>query len=133
MTSPFSAIVLHHFHGAAARVPITATAFGLRQQHLLVEIIAAWEPSADKNGYIHRCWAESVSRTLAPAALPGGYPNMLGPDDRDQIELAYGSNITRLLDVKQRFDPDGIFTSAIPLPVGTPRKAFATVETSNFA
>ena len=30
-TSPLSAINLHHFHGAAARVPLPATAFGIRQ------------------------------------------------------------------------------------------------------
>ena len=44
------------------------------------------------------------------------YPSLLGPDDRDQIALAYGSNLARLRDAKQRFDPHGLF-SATPLPV----------------
>ena len=30
-------------------------------------------------------------------ALPGGYPNMLGPDDSEQIPFAYGSNAERLM------------------------------------
>ena len=34
-TSPLSAINLHHFHGAAARVPLPATAFGIRQEHFM--------------------------------------------------------------------------------------------------
>ena len=38
-TSPFTAIALHHLHGAATRVPFDATAFGLRREHLLVEIM----------------------------------------------------------------------------------------------
>jgi FAD/FMN-containing dehydrogenase len=132
VTSRFSAIVLHHFHGAAARVPVASTAFGLRQEHFLVEIIAAWEPNCDDNGDSHRRWAETMSRALAPVALPGGYPNLLGPDHRDQIELAYGGNVSRLLEIKQRFDPDNVFSSAIPLPVTAPRAA-ALVTTSNFA
>ncbi len=132
-TSPLSAIALHHFHGAATRVPVGATAFGLRREHFLVEIIAAWEPESADDGDIHRRWAQTLSRTLAPAALPGGYPNLLGPDDHDRIALAYGGNLTRLQDVKQRFDPNGIFSSAIPLPARTVRSPAARVLTSNFS
>ena len=112
-TSPFTVIALHHFHGAATRVPLDATAFGLRREHFLVEIIAAWEPG--DNIAIHRQWAQNLSRALAPAALPGGYPNLLGPEEVDRIALAYGDNIGRLQQVKRRFDPEWIF-SATPLP-----------------
>lgn len=116
-TSPFTNIAMHHFHGAATRVPLDATAFGLRREHFMVEIIAAWEPSNDDgDGNIHRRWAQTISETLMPVALPGGYPNLLGPDDHDQIDLAYGSNTARLQDVKRRFDPNALFTSAISLP-----------------
>jgi FAD/FMN-containing dehydrogenase len=114
-TSPYSAIVLYHFHGAGARVALNATAFGLRREHFVVEILAAWEPGAGDDGRVHRQWAHALSRALAPEALPGGYANVLGPDEREQIALAYGSNTARLLKAKQRFDPDGIF-SATPLP-----------------
>src|SRR5260221_139508 len=76
-TSPFAAIALHHFRGAATRVPAGDTAFGMRREHMLVEIVAAWEP--DDDGTAHRRWALELSRALAPHALPGGYANMLGP------------------------------------------------------
>jgi len=112
-TSPFTAIAVHHFHGAATRVPLDATAFGLRREHFLVEITAAWEPG--DNFAIHRQWAQNLSRALAPAALPGGYPNLLGPEELDRIALAYGDNIGRMQQVKRRFDPEWIF-SATPLP-----------------
>jgi hypothetical protein len=133
VTSRFSAIVLHHFHGAAARIPVASTAFGLRQEHFLVEIIAAWEPDCDDFGDSHRRWAETLSRALAPVALPGGYPNLLGPDHRDQIEVAYGGNVWRLLDIKRRFDPNNVFSSAIPLPVTCSKDPAVIVATSNFA
>jgi hypothetical protein len=105
---------IHHFHGASARVPIESTAFGIRRDHLVVEIVAAWEPNNGEAAR-HRAWADSVWTALAAGALPGGYANLLGPDDHDQIAQAYGQNATRLLAAKTRFDPDGIF-SAIPLP-----------------
>jgi FAD/FMN-containing dehydrogenase len=116
-SSPFSAIIVHDFRGAATRVPLAATAFGLRKEHYLIEIIAAWEPTAEDDGENHRQWAQTLSENLAPHALPGGYPNMLGPDDEEQTAHAYGANAARLQQLKRLFDPDSVFSSAISLPL----------------
>ncbi|MFF8287827.1 FAD-binding oxidoreductase [Streptomyces sp. NPDC016309] len=114
MTSPYSGIFLHHFHGAAARVPADATPFALRRDHLLVEIAGSWVPEGDTAADVaHREWARGVSAELAGHALPGGYPNLLGADERDRALLGFGPNAARLLDVKRRYDPDGVF-SAVP-------------------
>ncbi|MDF5754669.1 FAD-binding oxidoreductase [Spongiactinospora sp. TRM90649] len=115
LTSPMSALGLHHFHGAAARVPVADTAFGLREPHLMAEIIAIWP---DGNDEPHRSWARDASAALAPHALPGGYVNLLGPDTADQIPHAYGVNAARLLAVKAAVDPDAVF-AAIPLPTSS--------------
>jgi FAD binding domain/Berberine and berberine like len=114
-TSPFSTIILQHFRGLPTQLPPDSTAFGMRREHVLVEIIACWDP-AGGNGSVHKRWARDLSQTLAPMSLPGGYPNLLGPHAQDQIAQAYGNNITRLQAVKRRFDPDGFF-SATPLPI----------------
>jgi FAD/FMN-containing dehydrogenase len=114
-TSPYCAVFWHHFHGAATRMAPDGAAFGLRREHLAVEIIAGWKPDRD-DGAAHRRWAQDLWRSLAPFALPGGYANLLGPDDREQAAEAYGDNAARLRLLKRRFDPDGVFTSAIPLP-----------------
>lgn len=116
-SSPFSAIILHDFRGASTRVPLAATAFGLRKEHFMVEIIAAWEPAAEDDGEKHREWARTLSEDLAPHALPGGYPNMLGPDDYERSVHAFGANAGRLQQLKRLLDPDGVFTSAISLPL----------------
>ena len=113
VSSPFSAVALHHFHGAAARIAPDATAFALRREHLLVEIIAAWEQAERGESARHVSWADVVCDELAPAALPGGYPNLLGPDDRDRLALAYGANADRLRELKRRYDPTDVFASAI--------------------
>jgi FAD/FMN-containing dehydrogenase len=114
-TSPHSAVAFHHFHGAATRIPAEAIAFGLRQEHFMVEIIAAWEPDGSDDT-AHRRWAHDLWQSLAPFALPGGYANLLGPNDRDQAAAAYGGNAARLRALKRRFDPGGVFASAISLP-----------------
>jgi hypothetical protein len=114
-TSPHSMVNWHHLHGAATRIPAEAIAFGLRQEHFMVEIIAGWEPDGS-NGAEHRQWAQDLWESLAPFALPGGYANFLTPRDREQVRDAYGSNGARLSSLKRRFDPDGVFASAIPLP-----------------
>lgn len=113
-TSPFSAVGLHHFHGAPTRVPVGSTAFGIRTTHLSVEIAAVWEPEDDPAP--HQAWADATSTAIAAVALPGGYANMLGPDHHEQIAHAYGPHATRLRAVKSSYDPDGVFT-AIPLPL----------------
>jgi FAD/FMN-containing dehydrogenase len=114
-TSRYSMLVLHHCHGAPTQVPPRATAFGLRRDHFMIEIIAAWDPR-DGHDDLHRRWARRLSDVLAPGALPGGYPNVLGPDENEQIARAYGDNLPRLRLIKRRFDPDRVF-SATPLPV----------------
>ncbi|WP_372351078.1 FAD-binding oxidoreductase [Streptomyces sp. KL116D] len=115
LTSPHSAVSVHSLHGAAARVPVTDTAFGNRDPHLMIEFIALWEPG-DTRAAEHRAWAGNVTAALEPEALPGGYPNLLGTDEAAQIAHAYGPNTERLLELKRRFDPDNVFR-AIPLPL----------------
>src|SRR4029078_12845395 len=83
------------FHGAAARVDPAATAFANRVPHHVVEVIAVWPPggSADR----HRGSAGPMARALDPVALPGGYPNVLGPGDDERARASYGGNLVRLV------------------------------------
>jgi FAD/FMN-containing dehydrogenase len=114
-SSPQCWVNWHHFHGAATRIAPDDAAFGLRREHFMVEIIAGWKPDGDDRAS-HRRWAQDLSQSLAPFALPGGYAQFLVPDDREQVAGAYGGNAARLRVLKRRFDPDGVFASAIPLP-----------------
>lgn len=105
---------MHHFHGAATRVRLADTAFGLRTDHLLTEIIAVWAPG--ERAEPHREWAERTSAQLAPHALPGGYPNLLAPEETDRVRLAYGANWPRLRRAKHRYDPRELLTAVPTLP-----------------
>jgi FAD/FMN-containing dehydrogenase len=114
--SPYSALVLTRFHGAASRVEPGATAFAQRSPHQAVEVIAAWRPGEPAER--HRAWADSVVAGLDPVALPGGYPNLLGPEHEDRARASYGANLGRLLAAKRRYDPDNVFASAVPSLLG---------------
>ena len=107
--SPGSLLALHQFHGAAARVAPDAIAFALRRDHLLAEVIAAWNPDDAADPQL--AWVERATTSLAPGAIPGGYPNILGPEDTDRTRLSYAGNLDRLLAAKRRYDPDGLFSA----------------------
>jgi hypothetical protein len=106
-TSPHSMVNVHHFHGAATRIPAEKIAFGLRQEHFMLEIIAGWTPDSSSSA-AHRQWAQDLWEALAPFALPGGYASFLAPRDRKQVKYAYGGNGARLTALKRRFGPDGV-------------------------
>ena len=115
--SPGCAVFTHEFKGAASRVPAEATAFGLRGDHVLVEIFATFVDRSDKEEkQRHRQWVRATREAFASMALPGGYPNFLLADDPDRVAKSYGPNAERLIAAKRHYDPDNVFNSAIPLP-----------------
>jgi FAD/FMN-containing dehydrogenase len=115
-TSPLIKIVIHHLHGAGVEVAPDATAFGMRRKHFTVLAYSAWDGADAGNAPRHRGWATTLSRTLEPLALPGGYGNLLAPGNTGQTAQAYGNNGPRLRAVKRKYDPENVFSSAIPLP-----------------
>jgi hypothetical protein len=118
------AIFSHEFKGVASRVPVEATAFGLRRDHVLIEILASFPDRPDRlEERRHRQWVRDTRRAFDTIALPGGYPNLLGIGNTDRAAESSGPNIERLARVKKLYDPDDVFCSAIPLP--TVRHAIA--------
>ncbi|MEV4257013.1 BBE domain-containing protein, partial [Spirillospora sp. NPDC049652] len=107
------ALNVHHAHGAATRAKAADAAYPYRDEHLVVEIIGAW---ADGDGAAESAWVHEAEDLLEPHALPGGWANLMAPGDSHAPD-AYGANTGRLLEVKARYDPDGVF-SATPFPEG---------------
>jgi FAD/FMN-containing dehydrogenase len=113
------AIFSHEFKGAASRVPVEATAFGLRRNHVLIEILASFPDRADGlEERRHQQWVRDTRRAFDAIALPGGYPNLLASGYTDRAAESFGPNVDRLARVKQLYDPENVFCSAIPLPLG---------------
>ena len=116
---PGCAIFTHEFRGAASRIPEAATAFGLRRDHVLIELLAAFpDRSISHEEARYRQWTRAAREIFDAKAMPGGYPQFLAPCDWDRAGQSYGGNTRRLLTAKRLYDPDNIFRSAIPLPAG---------------
>jgi hypothetical protein len=115
-TSPFSMVMLSHFHGMGTRIASDASAFSMRRDHFVVLIYATWESASKNESIRHRQWATHLSASLAPFSLPGGYANVLAPEAHEQISEAYGTNATKLISLTQKLDPSNVFSSAIRLP-----------------
>jgi FAD/FMN-containing dehydrogenase len=112
------AIFSHEFRGAASRVPVEATAFGLRRDHVLIEIIASFPDRPDRlEERRHRQWVRNTLRAFDAIALSGGYPNLLGTGDTHRAAESFGPSVERLVRVKQLYDPENVFCSAMPLPI----------------
>jgi hypothetical protein len=100
------AILTHEFRGAASRIPVEATAFGLRRNHVLVEILATFVDRSDELAeQRHQQWVRATVRAFDALALPGGYPNLLGRGDADRAAKSYGANAGRLIEAKRTYDP----------------------------
>src|SRR5260370_31213737 len=79
------AIFTHEFRGAASRVPVEATAFGLRRHHILIEILASFPDQSDRlEERRHQQWVRDTSHAFDAIALPGGNPNLLGSAEADR-------------------------------------------------
>jgi FAD/FMN-containing dehydrogenase len=95
--------------GAYNRVAADATAFPRRDELVLVQHLA----SGTAAGWPARSW-----ELVHPWGSGGVYPNFPDPDLGDWAHAYYGTNYDRLVEIKARYDPDGIFRFAQSLPTG---------------
>jgi FAD/FMN-containing dehydrogenase len=107
--SPYTRLSLQQMHGAAARVPPTATAFAHRHDQWEVQILSQWLDAADDEPNIR--WARECHAALEPHLDRAVYVNSLGDDESDRVSDAYGSNYERLAAIKAVYDPANFFRS----------------------
>ena len=107
--SPYTRLSLQQMHGAAARVPPTATAFAHRHDQWEVQILSQWLYAADDEPNVR--WARACHAALEPHLDRAVYVNNLGDDESDRVSEAYGSNYERLAAIKAVYDPANFFRS----------------------
>jgi len=105
--SPLSAIILEHFHGAASRVPIAATACSMRVTGFNVVIASQWMGAAETEQGIK--WARDTFASLTPYLAATRYVNYLEDDAPDPAAVAYGPNLPRLREIKAKYDGGNFF------------------------
>ena len=101
---------LWNFGGATAEVPADATAFGDRSMGWMYSLDAIWSTPADDDSNI--AWSREGWNAAAPYAQENrtylNFPGH-GEDGEDLTREAFGSNYTRLAQIKAKYDPQNIF------------------------
>jgi FAD/FMN-containing dehydrogenase len=106
--SPMSQIFIEHFHGAASRVPVPATAFAMRMSGFNVGIVSQWMDPGHNDSCI--AWCRGTFGELKPFLAAARYVNYLDNDEvGDPVSAAYGTNYSRLQQLKTKYDPENVF------------------------
>jgi FAD/FMN-containing dehydrogenase len=107
MTSPLSAVHVHHLGGAMSRVAPDATAYNQRDSEFVVNIIGMWASPAEHDSHVD--WVRHLYSALQPYSTGGAYLNFLGDEGQERVRAAYGGNYDRLLALKYKYDPTNFF------------------------
>ena len=102
-------ILFEHFHGAATRVSTDATAYALRNRGYNVNILGEWLDGAQTD--TNTKWVRDTYAALRPFASGRRYANYIGADEMtdDGLAAVYGPNLSRLREVKRKYDPENVF------------------------
>ena len=104
--------------GAVGRVDTDATAFAHRDADYYVYAPAQWDETAHDDEMV--AWVEAFHEALAPHATGGEYVNNQTASGPERARAAYGDNFDRLVEVKRRWDPEGLFDATQPVDAGEP-------------
>lgn len=107
MTSPLSQVFISHLDGAMGDVEPGATAYAYRHAKYVIEIIGHWtDPSEESK---HVSWVRQMWDAIHPFSAGGGYVNFIAEDDETSVRQAYGENYHRLVELKNKYDPENLF------------------------
>jgi FAD/FMN-containing dehydrogenase len=106
-TAMMAAVQLRVLGGAAARVPVGATAYAHRQSPIMVNVAALF--GSPDEAPVHEPWVTGLADALRQADQ-AAYVNFLGDEGEERIRAAYpGPTWDRLVEVKRRYDPENVF------------------------
>jgi hypothetical protein len=115
---PTGQILIEHFHGAAARVPVHETAYALRDTGFNTLVLGHFTERAREDETIS--WCRRTFAAIQPYAGARRFLNYLGDDEAagTLAAAAYGPNLARLSQLKKRYDPENMFHLNLNIPAG---------------
>jgi FAD/FMN-containing dehydrogenase len=104
--------------GAVNRVAPTATAFVHRNALFSAQYTTDWTNGAGSTGINNQhTWLRNYWASLRRYASGQAYQNYIDPDLTNWQQAYYGVNYNRLVGIKKKYDPTGMFT--FPQAIGT--------------
>ncbi|TML77939.1 MAG: FAD-binding oxidoreductase [Actinobacteria bacterium] len=110
------AVILDAYGGAINRVHPHDTAFVHRKELFSAQLYVSWGSHHAEHSTLK--WLRDLHARLAPHASGFAYQNYIDPELASWQHAYYGSNWTRLVDVKRRYDPDDFFHFRQSIPPG---------------
>jgi hypothetical protein len=110
--------------GAVSDVSPDATAFCHRAPGLLTVFRTSWGAN-DPSALIAKdnAWLQATYDDHQPYALAQSYQNWTDPALTDYLSAYYGTNLSRLVQVKRAYDPDDVFVFPQSIPTALPTAA----------
>ncbi len=115
-----SSIHIYPVNGAAARVGKNDTAWSYRDA-TWAQVIVGVDPDPANNDKIIK-WTKDYWEALHPYSAGGAYINFMMEEGTDRIKATYRDNYERLVEVKNKYDPQNLFKvnqniKPMPMPV----------------
>jgi FAD/FMN-containing dehydrogenase len=107
---PLTLVHIPHMGGATGRIAAADTAFGDRSAAYMLSVDGNWLDAADDERAIS--WTrEMVAEAATSPSARGIYLNFSGEEELtgDLRAAAFGDNLRRLTEIKDRFDPGNLF------------------------
>jgi hypothetical protein len=112
-------IVFDSYGGAINRLAATDTAFVHRDAVACAQYSVTFGSARPSPSIVAaaQTWLEQTQSSFAPFAR-GSYQNYIDPTLPDWAQAYYGTNLSRLMEVKRAYDPDDLFhfAQSVPLP-----------------
>jgi hypothetical protein len=98
---------LYPINGAVHDVDRKDTAFSYRDVTFSRVIVGVSEDAADAERI--KSWAQEYWQNLHPLSAGGGYVNFMMEEGQERIRATYRDNYQRLVQVKNKYDPENLF------------------------
>jgi FAD/FMN-containing dehydrogenase len=107
LPSMHSAMHLYPINGAAGRVGKHETAWNYRDA-TWAQVMVGVDPDPANNEKTIS-WTKSYWDALHPYSAGGAYVNFMMDEGEERVKATYGENYRRLVEIKNKYDPDNLF------------------------
>jgi FAD/FMN-containing dehydrogenase len=110
VTSPLSESIVIHLAGAVNERAHDDGAVGNRDARYMTAFAGQWP--ADAPDEEHVSWVREAWKSIRPFSTGGNYLNFQTADEKEErLRATYGTNFDRLVEVKEKYDPENLFRS----------------------
>ena len=107
LPSMHSTMHLYPINGAAGRVGKNETAWNYRDA-TWTQVMVGVDPDPANNDKTIS-WTKSYWDALHPYSAGGAYVNFMMDEGEERVKATYGDNYQRLVEIKNKYDPDNLF------------------------